>query len=241
MLILRVILLLIFLLPVNGLANGPSQPPIPISTKQDNQQPPEGGSEQPYKNKNTGESLKTPTKQQISQPQNQKTEANATQEHNWYGTFLDHPEMWLLVLFNGLLAFFTLGLWVSTKRLWKESQEHSSHMEDSIVISKEAADAAKKSAEVAIITQRSFISLKDMTINNITDSTKQVTGWSFFANLENSGNTAATDMGLSIGYKFDSPPLPGEYSVGPKIRTLGGRSTRVIGPLEIPIIDLMCL
>jgi len=64
------------------------------------------------------------------------------QESHWYDTFFDHPTDWLLVLFNGILAAFTV-------RLFYAATEQSRDMKNSLAISDAAAKAAQKSAQTA--------------------------------------------------------------------------------------------
>jgi|GEM_PF-4644247 len=170
-----------------------SQPPVPVSTQQDNQQPPENGSEQPNKNKNSGESFKSPLPQQVPQPHNQETHPNRKQNHQWYDYFLAHPTDWLIAIFSGLLAFFTWRLWVSTNRLWKASQEQSKGMLDSINQADRSATAMEKVARsmqistnaavenVAIFKDvrenqlRPWVLVGDVVINNVMNPSKFIT------------------------------------------------------------------
>lgn len=147
MLIIRVILLLIFLLPVNGLTNGESQTSIPISTQQNNQNPSESSIKQADKDKNGSESLKTPNVEVITQPRNQETQQPRSQKHHWYDTFLNHITDWLIAIFSGLLVLFTYRLWKATAGLWDVTDKQLTEIKASVAIADKTADAAKKSAD----------------------------------------------------------------------------------------------
>ena len=71
-----------------------------------------------------------------------------------------------------VIAAFTVTLWLANRKLWKAtigllqvSHEHSRHMEKSLAIAQESANAAKKSAEVAEdtlqITQMAYVDITD--------------------------------------------------------------------------------
>ncbi|MGB8992621.1 MAG: hypothetical protein WCD80_11260 [Desulfobaccales bacterium] len=146
MLIVRMILLLIFLFPINIFANGQSQSPISIGTQQNNQNPSESSNKQADKDKNTSESLKAPLKEVISQHQNQNIKNTGKQEHHWYDTFFDNTTNWLLALFSGLLVWFNYRLWKATEKLWGASQDQSIAMNQSINEAMRSANAMQRVA-----------------------------------------------------------------------------------------------
>ncbi|MGB7913455.1 MAG: hypothetical protein WCF59_14665 [Desulfobaccales bacterium] len=115
-----------------------------------------------------------------------------------------------------VIAAFTVTLWLTNRKLWKVtigllevSHEHSRHMETSITIAKESADAAKKSAEVTenamIHSQRAYVFIQRFyrQINaalNIAD---------IYVVLENTGETPVKHMMCSfdyISFPSDIPP-----------------------------------
>jgi hypothetical protein len=52
------------------------------------------------------------------------------------------PEWWI--------ALFTLTLWISTDRLWRTSERHARHVEQSLIIAKASADATSRQADAFI-------------------------------------------------------------------------------------------
>jgi hypothetical protein len=58
------------------------------------------------------------------------------------------PEGWTAI-FSGLIALFTLTLWISTDRLWRTSREHARHLERSVKVATRGALATEKAAKAA--------------------------------------------------------------------------------------------
>jgi hypothetical protein len=71
------------------------------------------------------------------------------QESRWYNTFLEHPPDWFVALFTGLLTVVTFLLVRSTNRLWEAGERQISVARDSAQAAKIAAEATKKSVELA--------------------------------------------------------------------------------------------
>jgi hypothetical protein len=63
----------------------------------------------------------------------------------------------LLTLFNGLLAFFAYRLWRSTSRLIGIAGEQSRDLKEMIVVARDAADAARRSADAASLQARAMV------------------------------------------------------------------------------------
>jgi hypothetical protein len=63
----------------------------------------------------------------------------------------------LLTLFNGLLAFFAYRLWRSTTSLIRLAGEQSHDLKEMIVVARDAADAAKRSADAASLQARAMV------------------------------------------------------------------------------------
>ncbi|MGO8919288.1 MAG: hypothetical protein ACLQJR_25585 [Stellaceae bacterium] len=63
----------------------------------------------------------------------------------------------LLTLFNGLVAVFAYWLWKSTSSLIGLAREQSRDLKEMIVVAREAADAAKRSAEAASLQARAMV------------------------------------------------------------------------------------
>jgi hypothetical protein len=85
-------------------------------------------------------------------------------ESKWYGTFLNHPTEWLLALFTAILAVYTACLFYATSGLVEAAREQSRDMKASIAVSAEAADAAKKTAQVTAAAERPHILLTELKI-----------------------------------------------------------------------------
>lgn len=141
--------LVIFAITICGNINAHSDSSIQESTQQNNYNPSERSNKQADKNENRSESLKAIPVELIAQAQDKETKADRKQDHKWYETFYNHITDWLLAIFSGLLVLFTFRLWKATVGLWEVSQEQSKHMEASIAVAKETADAAQKSAYAA--------------------------------------------------------------------------------------------
>ena len=76
------------------------------------------------------------------------TEGN--KESHWDDIFFEHPTDWLLVLFNGILAAFTVRLFYATA-------EQSRDLKASVAVAKTAADAALMQARAAVSSMRAHM------------------------------------------------------------------------------------
>ncbi len=63
----------------------------------------------------------------------------------------------LLALFNGLLAFFAYRLWGSTSSLIRLAGEQSRDLKEMIVVARDAANAAKRSADAVSLQARAMV------------------------------------------------------------------------------------
>lgn len=119
----------------------------------------------------------------------------------------DATTNWLLVVFNGLLALFTFGLYQSTNKMWKST--------------KDAADAAKKAADVAELSVQAVIRMELPVIDVIptrlirTDKLLTDNGPYCGGALENALPTkySATDV-MNFRNYGRSPVFPESLSVG---------------------------
>ncbi len=68
------------------------------------------------------------------------------------GKFFDHHEGAITALFTIVLAFSTIALWRSTHKLWKAG-------ENQISVARDGAEAAKRSADAAIGSERAWVLL----------------------------------------------------------------------------------
>jgi hypothetical protein len=86
-------------------------------------------------------------------------------DRGWPGELFDFLAerdwtMLLLVLFNFLLALFAYRLWRSTVGLVEAAREQSRDLKQSIAATKDAADAARRGAEVAALQARVLIGVE---------------------------------------------------------------------------------
>jgi hypothetical protein len=59
------------------------------------------------------------------------------------------PEWWGAIS-SFFIALFTLTLWIATDRMWRTSERHARHVEQSLIIAKASADAASRQADAFI-------------------------------------------------------------------------------------------
>jgi hypothetical protein len=94
-------------------------------------------------------------------------------------------------------------------------------------------------------TQRAFVSMKEIIVHKVLSDQGEVIGYGFFVRLENSGNTPAIEMSHQITRKISdssTAPLSTDYNIIKiQYNTLGARSTIDIGPLDIPIDDIIAI
>ncbi len=167
---------------------------------------------------------------------------------------------WWLVIFTGLLFLGTVALALYTAKLWRATvrlgadakataERQGREMQQSIAIAREAADAAKKSANTAesalISTQRALVfPSKIHAMAGISQKAGgAVVDWTFFIVWENAGSTPTRHMYMhtnwssfnnELGEDFDFPDL----STAPIRRrpiVLGPKATTFSGESVIPI------
>jgi len=216
MLIIRAILLLIFLLPINALANGESQPSIQVNTQQNNKNPAVSTNEQPNKNESTSKLLKSPLIEEITKQQNQKPQSYGKQGYQWSKNILEYLFEFLLTVFTGFLALFTYRLWKANISLWEAYQEHSKHLEKSVSIARESADAANRSAKVAektlIIGKRAFVFTDEIRAVSIPSEPGLAAKWRITAILKNAGETPTQKMMMNINWKHFKEEIPEDFN-----------------------------
>jgi hypothetical protein len=91
-----------------------------------------------------------PSSKPIAQATSAKDTEERKQEGHWYEIFSDHPTDWLLVLFNGILAAFTV-------RLFYAADEQSRDMKASVAVAQKAAESADLSAKAALRVEQPII------------------------------------------------------------------------------------
>jgi hypothetical protein len=115
---------------------------------------------------------------------------------------------------GAIVAFFTFTLWVSTHRLWKAGEKQ-------IEIARISADAARKSAEVAMVGQRAVI---DITPAWSTDTSDQVPlpgmqyiqtlvkpNYNFHTRMDNIGGTTASNVKNFIDCILTDDEMPDSF------------------------------
>jgi len=84
--------------------------------------------------------------------------------------WIDRHNGFVTAIATVFIAAFTLALIFANRKLWKVSREHSKHLEASVAISKEAADAATNSAKVAEtalhVAERAYLRINNFEVVN---------------------------------------------------------------------------
>lgn len=108
----------------------------------------------------------------------------------------------LLVLFTGLLAVFTLGLWWSTWKLWIEAKEGRSIADASARAAERSSEAAHQSAQVASAAEQPRWVVKSMRLTvHDTDGSTTDTACRIVATLTNHGRTPAEITRTAFHFK----------------------------------------
>jgi hypothetical protein len=177
--------------------------------------------------------------QQNSQPGNStaapshpKQSEERKQEGHWYGAFLNHPTDWLLVLFNGILAAFTIRLFYATSGLAAETaglrsaaDKQSADMQASIKASIDSAKAAIASNQIAVVNTeqqlRAYVTAADVhvlqhrrpgTMSGYgTEIPGQVHTYEFSVILKNGGQTPAINVRTNINLKRFEGEAPNDF------------------------------
>ncbi|MDO9530757.1 MAG: hypothetical protein Q7O12_01310 [Deltaproteobacteria bacterium] len=115
------------------------------------------------------------------------------------------------------IAFFTLTLWIATKKLWKVSFQQSKDMKISLAIAQEAADAANRSAQLAedamISGQRAFVFIKDVIPIKTTSSLDngRSFNWKITIEWQNMGNTPTKHMLCHTNFNYLPEGFPDDF------------------------------
>jgi hypothetical protein len=160
------------------------------------------------------------------------------QESHWYNSFLNHPTDWLLVLFNGILAIFTV-------RLFYNAAEQARDTKAAIAVADRTAKAAERNAKTAELALLSievpylYLIVRRHGIKRgvrSKDGQPQVTGFAFGNNFltyyfMNFGRTPAEIIEVFSVLQFSMgipPPIvPTEHPLNPQaglIVTTNGES-----------------
>ncbi len=171
------------------------------------------------------------TNQQLIDAIGRAIEASANKAKAEQNPYPSDNSSWLFSL--GLVLVGGLQCYIIFKTL-KETQK--------------AANAAKKSADVAISTQRAYVLLKEINPLRVTDGQKtKVLQWQFTTSFENSGNTPAINMLIQVKLKIsETPEIPGpqEYKYGfdvAQTRKLAPRTIIRIQPVSVSADDITAI
>lgn len=149
---------------------------------------------------------------------------------------------------TAFIAFFTIALAISTKKLWRESRIASR-------ISYRAARAAKKSADVSeqtlIATERAYVFVKAIRHEPIIDTVSArhfVRAWNFIPVFENSGSTPTKHSIMHVSFAIENEGLPDAFQFPdlwlegmPKRYSrffIGPKAEKWSAPIEIHTVDL---
>jgi hypothetical protein len=159
------------------------------------------------------------------------TTAPALQESRDRGSDEDDDQKnsswWDFTLTDGLLTLFTLGLWISSTLLWKESREHSRQMKVSLTS-----------------TRRAFVFLKHITAKPVMirqgfDGYKEGQKWMFSPCWVNAGDTPTKNLTISIGSAVFPDEIPTDHplrydNVKDIPMVIGPKGAAVVGAFAIP-------
>jgi hypothetical protein len=165
-------------------------------------------------------------------PSNPKQSEKRKQEGHWYNTFLNHPTDWLLVLFNGILAAFTIRLFYATSGLAAETaglrnaaDKQSTDMQASIKAAVDSAKAAISSNQIAVTNAeqqlRAYVTASDVhvlqhrrpgTMSGYgTEIPGRIHTYEFSIVLKNGGQTPAINVRTNINLKRFEGEAPNEF------------------------------
>lgn len=140
--IIKFFLILIIMWPVYTQSQEPSPAPLKASKEQQNKPSPKQAESKDHQRGT--DNLPFVVKIAKTSPTAQKESDNTKNSDNksssdWRKIIFDAS----LVIFNGLLAAFTLGLFISTRKMWKSTEK--------------AANAAKDAAEALPLVERAYV------------------------------------------------------------------------------------
>ncbi len=140
--ILKFLMFLLIMLPVYAQSQEPAPAPLKASKEQQNKPTPKQAESKDHQYGT--DNLPFVVKIVRTEPTAQKEKDNTRNSNNksssdWWKIIFDAS----LVIFNGLLAAFTWGLFISTRKMWKSTEK--------------AANAAKDAAEALPLVERAYI------------------------------------------------------------------------------------
>jgi hypothetical protein len=180
----------------------------------------------------------------------QESAKKGNQKGHWYDTFWHHPTDWLLVLFNCILATFTVRLFYATSGLAAETaglrsaaDKQSSDMQASIQASVDSAKAAVTSNQIAVTNAeqrlRAYVTVQEIQMNTHRQPStfpgtefwrREVQGavhtYEFTPVLRNGGQTPAINVVASVTLRRFAEGVPADFGFPDEGEHAGG----VIGP-----------
>ena len=156
----------------------------------------------------------------------------------------------LLILFNGLVAIFAYRLWKSMSGLIGLAREQSRDLKEMIVVARDAADAARRSAEAASLQARALVGaelprleLGSVTLANSDQSVRQaLRAPSIDIQFTNYGRTTALliekCVEVRLGHALPSEPTYDFVDVLPVVeavesgKSIGAAAHRRLGDLS---------
>jgi hypothetical protein len=172
-------------------------------------------------------------------------------ENYWYDTFLNHPTEWLLVLFNGILAAFTIRLFYATSGLAAETaglrsaaDKQSADMQASIKAAVDSAKAAITSNQIAVANAeqqlRAYVTVQEVHMqihrhpdrvgtynNNLIPGNPHT--YRFYVILKNGGATPAVNARINVSCEKFNGHIPSDFAF-PSSKLYGNA---LIGPQVI--------
>lgn len=172
-------------------------------------------------------------------PRQEHHSSERSQDQSWYDKFRDHITDWLLVIFNGILAAFTVRLFYATRGLVAETaglrtaaDEQRVDMLRSIEASEKLASATNDVAKTAITSNqiavynaeqqlRAYVSARDLNLivyrkPAIPGAYIQIEGaphtYGFAAILRNGGQTPAINIKINVSCNKLAKALPADFA-----------------------------
>lgn len=146
----------------------------------------------------------------------------------WFYKFIDDP----ISLFTFILAISTILLWADTRRLRILANQQSTDTKESLIISKQAADAAKISADAATAANRAYLYFHGATFYESVPKDKVFLNYDKSRNryiifgFKNHGNTLADVTHLECFTRLDKD-FPTDDEVN-SIKQSGGAINKIV-------------
>jgi hypothetical protein len=139
-------------------------------------------------------------------------------ESHWYDIFVNHPTDWLLVLFNGILAAFTVRLFYATDK-------QATEMQASINAAVDSSKAAIAGNQIAVTNAeqqlRAYVTARDVHLTLHRHPAQQgaygpiegrIHTYALAAILHNGGQTPATNVKINVSCQKLAKSLPNDFA-----------------------------